>query len=200
MAKIICNNKIILASTSKIRKKILKDLGFKFKTISPSFDEEKAKKTITKLSVAKQTLFLAKGKGLDISKVKKDALVIGSDQICQLGDEIISKPKNKNEAIYQLKKLNGKIHYQNNAVSVCQNGKEIFSCAQKAKIKMRILSESDIKAYVNLDNPVGCAGSYKIESFGRHLFKEIQGDVSAISGIAIQPLLDFLHQNNFIKI
>ncbi len=193
-------SELILASTSKIRKEILQNLGLKFKTISPDFDEEGAKKDILDLDIPNQALFLAQQKALSISKKHPKSLVIGSDQICQIQNETISKPKNKEEAILQLKKLNGKIHYQNNAVTLFQNGQEIFSHIQIAKIKVRILSDQEITSYVNLDNPVGCAGSYKIESLGRHLFSEIDGDISCISGIAIQPLLQYLHQNQLIEL
>jgi septum formation protein len=200
MTKIKQNIAIILASTSKVRKEILHDLGLKFKDVSPDFDEESAKDEISHLSIPDQALFLAQQKALSISVKVKDALVIGSDQICQIDNETISKPKNKEEAIAQLKSLNGKIHFQNNGVAVFQNGKEIYCKIQIAKIKMRVLTYEEIVSYVNLDNPVGCAGSYKIESFGRHLFKEIEGDIACISGIAVQPLLSFLHQNQFIEI
>ena len=71
---------------------------------------------------------------------------------------------------------------------------------QKAALKMRELNEDEIISYVNLDNPVGCAGSYKIESLGRHLFEEINGDIACISGLAVQPLLKFLYQNLLIKL
>jgi septum formation protein len=191
---------LILASSSKVRKKILQDLGLEFQVITPDFDEDKAKETTTYPSFSAQALYLAQQKALSISKKHKDALVIGSDQICQLQDAAILKPKNQKEAIDQLKNLNGKIHTQNNAVSIYQNSKEIFCVTQKAELKMRIMSEKEITAYVKLDKPIGCAGSYKIESFGRHLFKEIKGDIHCISGIAIQPVLDYLYQNQLIEL
>lgn len=191
---------IILASSSPVRKKILKSQGFEFKAIKPYFDEEAAKDDIMHLEIPQQALFLAQQKALSVSKKHPKALVIGSDQICQLKDRIISKSKDLYDAIGSLRRLNGKIHYQNNAVSLFRGGKEIFSHIEIAKIKMRILSENEIISYVNLDKPVGCAGSYKIESFGRHLFDKIEGDISNIAGIAIQPLLSYMHKNQLIEI
>lgn len=200
MAKIKQKFELILASSSKVRKEILQDLGLKFKAINPDFDEETAKNEILDLDIASQSLFLAQGKAKSISIKHPNSLVIGSDQICQLANETISKPKDKEGAILQLKKLNGKIHYQNNAVTLFQNGKELFCVKQRATLKMRILTDAEIKSYVSLDNPVGCAGSYKIESLGRHLFNEIDGDISCISGMAIQPILNFMHQNQLIEL
>ena len=188
------NNKIILASSSEIRKKILLDLGFKFDSIKPDFDEENAKEKISHFSIKKQALFLAKNKALSISKKYSDALVIGSDQICQLGKLSVSKSNNKKEAIEQLKKLSGKTHYQNNAVCIYLDGKEIFSHFEKAKLKMRKLSNSEIEIYVDADKSWGCAGSYKFESLGKHLFSEVDGNYEAILGMSIQPMLSFLYQ------
>jgi septum formation protein len=200
MAKIKQKFELILASSSPVRKEILQDLGLKFKAINPDFDEEAAKDEISSMDIANQALYLAQGKAKSISIKHPESLVIGSDQICQLANETISKPKDKEGAFLQLKRLNGKVHYQNNAVTLFQNGKEIFCVKQKATLKMRILTDAQIKSYINLDNPVGCAGSYKIESLGRHLFNEIDGDISCISGIAIQPVLNFLHQNQLIEL
>ena len=194
------SNKIILASSSPIRKKILSDLGFEFNSIKPDFDEEKAKEKILHFSIKKQALFLAKNKALSISKKYKDALVIGSDQICQLGKLTISKSNNKKEAIEQLRKMSGKIHYQNNAVCIYLNGKEIYSHFEKAKLKMRKLSTDEIKLYVNIDKSWGCAGSYKFESLGKHLFAKVEGNYEAILGMSIQPLLNYLYQKKLIFI
>lgn len=200
MPKIKQKFDLILASTSPVRKEILQNLGFDFKVVSPNFDEDEAKKFISHLNISDQALFLAKGKAKSVSENYQDSLVIGSDQICQIGDQTISKPKNKDEAIAQLKRMSGQTHYQNNAVCLFKNGEEIFVDLQKAALKMRELNEDEIISYVNLDNPVGCAGSYKIESLGRHLFEEINGDIACISGLAVQPLLKFLYQNLLIKL
>ena len=200
MVKIKQKFDLILASSSKIRKEILENLGFDFKVIDPDFDEEVEKESIKELEIHNQALFLARGKALSISKKYPKSLVLGSDQICQKANEIISKPKNIEEAFIQLSKLNGKIHYQNNAVTLFLDGKELFSCLEIAKLKMRILEDREINSYINLDNPVGCAGSYKIESLGRHLFDKIEGDISSISGLSIQPLLQYLYKNQYIEL
>jgi septum formation protein len=197
---IVQNNIIILASTSQIRKKILLSVGIEFEAIKPDFDEEKAKTKISNLSIKEQAIFLARGKAIAISKKNPKALVIGSDQICQMGKMVISKSKDKNQAIEQLKKMSGKIHYQNNAISLFLGGKEIFCHFEKAKLKMRKLSDAEIKSYVEIDKPWGCAGSYKFESLGKHLFCEVKGNYEAILGMSILPLLNFLHQKQLIFI
>lgn len=191
--------KIILASTSKIRKKILQEVGLKFSVIAPEFDEEKEKKKLKK-SPKELAIFLAQGKALSISKNFQDAYIIGSDQVCEFAEKEISKSKNLSEAIAQLKKINGKIHFQNNAIVVAFNGKIIFKNFSRVKLKMRKMSAQEIEKYAEIDQPFGCAGSYKYEALGKHLFEKVLGDYYSVLGLAIQPLLNFLHRKKIIKI
>lgn len=190
---------IILASSSSIRKKILTEVGLKFKVISPLFDEEKAKKKL-QLSTRNLAILLAKQKALSVSKKFPNSYVIGSDQVCEFEGKEFSKSKNSAEAIKQLKIFNGKEHYQNNAVVIALNEKIIFQNFSRVKMKMRKISTKEIESYVSLDQPLGCAGSYKYESLGKHLFEKVTGDYYSVLGIAIQPLLAFLHQQKIIKI
>ncbi len=193
------NCHLILASTSKIRKKILEEVGLKFEVMAPLFDEDAGKKKV-KLSPQKLAVYLAEQKALSISEKFPDAYVIGSDQVCEFEEKEISKSNNAVEALSQLKKFNGKIHYQNNAVAVALNGKIIFKKFSRVKLTMRKMTTSEIESYVNCDQPWGCAGSYKYESLGKHLFEKISGDYYSVLGLAIQPLLNFFHQKKLLKI
>jgi septum formation protein len=200
MVKIKQNCQIILASNSIPRKKILSDLGLIFEVISPKFDEESAKKDIQNLSIENQALYLAKQKALSISKDYPDFLVIGSDQICELNKKPIDKSLNKTSAISQLKMMRGKTHYQNNAACIYQGKKLIFKNYSKAKLTVRNLSDKEIANYVQIDKSWGCAGSYKFESLGKHLFSKVQGCDNAIVGIDILPIINFLHQQKLISL
>src|SRR5689334_16398089 len=120
------NIELILASTSPVRRQILSDAGLEFKVTKPEFDEEAFKEKIKKLTIKDQALFLARGKALSISLDHPNSVVIASDQICQLGRKTISKSNNSVEAVRQLQELNGKTHYQNNAICVYQGKKELF--------------------------------------------------------------------------
>jgi len=193
------NCKIILASTSKVRKKILEEVGLKFAVVAPLYDEDLEKKNL-KLSPKKLAIFLAKEKALSVSREFKDAVIIGSDQVCEFEEKEISKSENSLEATAQLKKFSGKIHFQNNAVCVAKNGKVIFQNFSRVKLQMRKISGAEIANYVKIDQPWGCAGSYKYESLGKHLFEKISGDYYSVLGLAIQPLVAFLHQKKLISI
>lgn len=191
---------IILASTSKIRKRIMEESGLEFKSISPDFDEEKGKAENQNLPINELALFLAKGKAASVSKENPESLVIGSDQICELLGEKIDKSNNEEQAISQLKKLNGKVHFQNNALVIMKNGEVIFQKISKVELEMRKMQEDEILSYVKMDQPWGSAGSYKYESLGKHLFAKINGDYYSILGLNIQEILNFLHQEKFIRL
>lgn len=191
---------IILASTSTVRKQILEAARLEFTTLSPDFDEDEGKKNNAHLSIKDLAIFLACGKALSVSKMHPDAVVIGSDQICEFEKTAIDKSKNSDEAITQLSKFSGKTHYQNNATVAAKNGKIIYKKFSRVKLKMRKISADNILAYVNEDKPWGCAGSYKYESLGKHLFEKISGDYYSILGLNLQPLLNFLHKKNYINI
>ncbi len=193
------NCRLILASTSKIRKKILEEVALKFEVVAPLFDEDNSKKNL-KLAPQKLAMYLAEQKALSISDKLPDAYVIGSDQVCEFEEKEISKSNNAAEALKQLKKFNGKIHFQNNAVVIAFNGKIIFRKFSRVKMAMRQMTNAEIESYVATDQPWGCAGSYKYESLGKHLFSRISGDYYSVLGLAIQPLITFLHSKKLISI
>ncbi len=193
------NIKIILASTSPIRKKIIEEVGLDFQAIAPDFDEEIAKSQNQDLSIKDLAILLARGKSLSISQKFRDALVIGSDQICEIDGKKIDKSKDANEAFLQLKLMSGKTHFQNNALTISKNGKIIFEKFTKVELKLRKISDDEIWSYVNSDKPWGSAGSYKYESLGKHLFAKIKGDYYSVLGLNIQEILNFLHKKKYLQ-
>ncbi|NBX52285.1 MAG: septum formation protein Maf [Proteobacteria bacterium] len=195
-----CNYPIILASSSNIRNQILKSHNIDFKVVKPTYDEDSEKKLLKPMTPKNLALFLATQKALSVSKIHPNAVVIGSDQVCEFNQKDISKSHNLDEAIAQLKLFNGKTHYQNNAIVIVRDGKVIFRNFARASLTMRKLKTQQIIDYVNSDKPIGCAGSYKYESFGKHLFEKVRGDYFAILGLPIQPILNFLHSHEIINL
>lgn len=194
------NAKIILASTSQIRKQILQSHGISFEAQKPIFDEDSQKHNYHHLQPQNLALELAIQKALSLSVNFGDAYVIGADQVCEFNGQEISKSQNRQQAITQLSKFSGNIHYQNNAVVVAKGAKIIFTNFSKVKLKMRNLTLQQISDYVDWDQSWGCAGSYKYEALGKHLFDEVDGNYFAVLGLNIQPLISFLHQQNIINI
>ena len=193
-------DKIILASSSSIRKKILEDSGITFEVVSSEVDEEKLKNSFSNNNFKDFCLALAKAKALDVSNKKKNAYVIGSDQICCYEDEIFSKPLTKENCFKTLSKLSGNTHYQNCGISICKDGKEIWSHYAQASLTMKSLSDSEIKDYINKDEPLMACGAYRFESLGKNLFLSTKGDETTIQGLTLNPIINFLSSEKVIDI
>ena len=189
---------IILASNSQPRIKMLKDTGLTFTQIKSGVNEKIVRKEFKGKSYNCLAKKLAEAKALSVSKKKREAYVIGADQICVNKGKIYSKPKFKRKAVKQLLELNGKTHKLISAVSICYDNKIIWSYSEEVKIKMRKLSEKVLRNYVDLDLPLESCGSYKYEANGKYLFSEVIGDTNTILGLPLFPLLNILLEKNVI--
>ena len=189
---------LILASKSAARREILLKTGLEFKQIGASVDEEKLKKKFRGINFDILAKKLAEEKALNVSKYNKDSYVIGADQICVKKKKIFNKPRFKKKAVEQLIILNGKTHEQISAVCLCYNEKIIWSYIESAKMKMRKLTISVLKLYIDLDLPLQSCGSYKFESNGKYLFSKVEGNTNTILGLPILPLLNILHKKKII--
>ena len=191
-------HKVILASNSSIRKKILEEAGITFEVIASEVDEEELKESFSSKNFKDYCLALAKAKALDVSNKQKNAYVIGSDQICCYEDEIFSKPLTKENCFKTLSKLSGNTHYQNCGISICKDGKEIWSHYAQAALTMKLLSDLEIKDYIDKDKPFMACGAYRFESLGKNLFSSTQGDETTIQGLTLNPILKFLGSKKVI--
>lgn len=178
--------KIILASKSPYRKKQLQDFGIKFRAISPDINENAYKKKIK--NPYKLALELSLQKAKIIAEKYPDDIIIGCDQLVALGREVLGKPKTKEKARAQLKKMSGKTHKLISAITLINRGK-ITQTAAIAKIKMRKLSVNEISMYVDKDMPLDCAGSYRFESGAYSLIEKMSvDDPSSLIGM---PMIYF---------
>ena len=192
--------KIILASNSSIRKKILEGSGISFEVVPSEVEEEELKQSLSSKNFREYCLALAKAKALDVSNKKKNAYVIGSDQICCYGEEIFSKPLTKENCFKTLSKLSGNTHYQNCGISICKNGKEIWSHYAQAALTMKSLSDTDIRDYIDKDEPFMACGAYRFESLGKDLFLATKGDETTIQGLTLNPIINFLTSEKVINL
>ena len=192
--------KIILASNSSIRQKILEDSGISFEVVPSEVEEEELKQSLSGNNFREYCLALAKAKALDVSNKKKNAYVIGSDQICSYGEEIFSKPLTKENCFKTLSKLSGNTHYQNCGISICKNGKEIWSHYAQAALTMKSLSDREIRDYIDKDEPFMACGAYRFESLGKNLFLTTKGDETTIQGLTLNPIINFLTSKKVINL
>lgn len=174
---------LILASTSPYRQDLLKKLGLSFSAQAPLFDEETFKNQgLMPLELA-QTLALGKAQSL----ATHENCVIGGDQLVSFQGKILGKAKTFEKAFEQLSSMQGKTHELITAVCVFHK-KEKTEWINVTKLSMRKLTREQIETYLKKDNPLDCAGSYKIELNGLSLFENIEtSDFSAIQGL---PLLE----------
>jgi septum formation protein len=178
---------LVLASTSVYRQELLKRLGLSFSAQAPLFDEEKSKNT--SIEAGQLCQYLAQQKALSLAH--KSSVVIGGDQMVVLNGKIRGKPKTVEKAKAQLLEMQGQTHELLTAVSVIHPEYQVHF-REICSMRMRTLSSLDIENYIQLDNPLDCAGSYKIEKSGVCLFEKIDcSDFTAIQGL---PLIRLTHE------
>ena len=190
-------NKIILASKSKVRKKILEENGIACIVEPANVDEDLVKESLIKegvspLGVSKS---LAELKANKISQIKNGELVLGADSIIDLNGEIISKPLDRNEALTILKKLNGKRHYLISSVCVSKNGSMIWNYTDKASLTMKNFTDLELENYLSKinDRDLFAYNVYQIEGKGRDLFKKIDGDENTVMGLPIAKIKEYIN-------
>tara|TARA_B100001057_G_C22776206_1_gene921661 strand:+ start:895 stop:1479 length:585 start_codon:yes stop_codon:yes gene_type:complete len=188
--------KIILASKSKVRKKIL-DKNNILNEVKPSnVDEDIIKISLLKQRASPEVISknLAELKANKISIIEKGNLVLGADSVIDLDGELISKPNNRDEAFEILKKLNGKKHFLISSVCISQNGTMVWNYSDKAILTMKNMSDDDLKEYLSkISDETLCAYNvYQIEGEGRKLFSSIMGDENTIMGLPIKKIKEYL--------
>lgn len=185
---------LILASGSETRRAMLERVDLDFTVIAPQVDEDKLKQELKDLTVYQLGLELAKRKALSVSQEYKDAYVIAADQICKHNDYIFDKPGNFDKAFVQLEILAGEEHEQICSAVLAHQGKIIWEFQESAWLKMRDLSELEIKHYLEIEQPFAACGSFMFEKHGKHLFEKIRGDQDVILGLPVVELLAELYR------
>jgi len=179
---------LILASTSSYRKALLERLGITFRCVAPEVDES-AHQTGKPVEIAQR---LARLKAEAVRNKFPASIVIGSDQVAAVDDEILNKPGNKERAFSQLKKLNGRSHSLFTAVTFLSPSLA-FHHLDETRLQMRSLDDSALERYLDRDLPYDCAGSYKIECAGISLFRKIESeDFTAIQGLPLIAVMEIL--------
>ncbi len=192
-------NKIILASKSGVRKKILEDNKITCKVEPSNVDEESIKKSLLKNNASPESISknLAELKANKISQKIIGELVLGADSVIDLNGKIISKPANRKEALEILHDLNGKTHHLISSVCISQNGSMIWNYTDKASLTMKQMSENELVSYLAKisDEALYAYNVYQIEGEGRSLFSKIDGNEDTIMGLPVKKIKEYL--NNY---
>ena len=189
-------HKIILASNSKVRKKILDENQIECKVFPSSIDEESVKKSLLRENASPEMISknLAELKANKISLKFNNEIVLGADSVIDINKELVSKPKDREKALEILKKLNGKTHYLISSVCISKNGSMIWNYTDKAALTMKDLSVKELEEYLaKITNEALYAYNvYQIEGEGRSLFSKIEGDENTIMGLPINKIKEYL--------
>ena len=191
--------KIILASRSGVRKKILDKYKVNFEVIVSNVDEDEVKNSLlaegaNPLIVSKN---LAELKSIRVSTKNPDRLVLGADSVVSLNDQLINKPKSRKEALEILKKLNNSVHYLISSVCISKNGAMIWNYTDQSELKMKKFKDDDLLKYLNKikTETLLAYGVYQIEAGGLSLFEYIKGDKDSIMGLPIKQIVNYIENN-----
>ena len=189
-------DRIILASQSEVRKKILNDNDILCEVVPSRLNEEPVKKKLimSKTNPEKIAEKLASLKAKKISDKFINRLVLGADSLINLEGELISKPNNRIEALNILKRLNGKVHHLISSVSIYKNGEEIWNYTDKASLTMKNFTDHELESYLSRinDKELYAYNVYQIEGEGRYLFQKIEGDENTIMGLPVNKIKEYI--------
>ena len=188
--------KIILASKSEVRRKILDKNNLDSIVVPSNVDEDQIKDSL--LSVGANPMLISKNlaelKSTKVSNKYPDQIVLGADSVISLNNELINKPKTREEGLKILKKLNGSLHYLITSVCISKNGAMIWNFTDQSELKMKKLSDEKLNNYLEKieTNILLAYGVYQIEAGGLELFESVKGDRDSIMGLPIKQIIDYI--------
>ena len=188
---------LILASSSPFRRQILDKLQIEYSCISPDIDESALDNESPEALVAR----LAEAKAQKIAQTEASSLIIGSDQVAVLGNEILGKPHTHENAVAQLKKLSGHtVTFLTGLSLVNSETGQAQTEVVPFKVVFRNLTEDMIENYLKAETPYNCAGSFKSEALGIVLFERLEGeDPNTLIGLPLIRLVRML-ENEGLKV
>ncbi len=188
--------KIILASKSEVRKKILDNHNIECDVIPSNVDEDEVKISLkaegaNPLIISKN---LAEIKSTKVSNQNPNRLVLGADSVISLNDTLINKPKSRDEALKTLKKLNNSKHLLISSVCISVNGAMVWNYSDASELKMKNLTDNQLLEYLGKikTETLLAYGVYQVEAEGLQLFDHIKGDLNSIMGLPIKEILNYI--------
>jgi septum formation protein len=188
--------KLVLASASPTRRRLLAEAGIEAKSRPAPIDERAVEAPLLSAGATPRDIAaaLATAKALAVSERAPGALVIGADQTLDLDGKRMTKPADLHAARRQLMRLSGRSHQLHSAVACARDGEILWQDVESPTLTMRSLTPEDVDRYVSAvgDDALASVGAYQIEGRGIQLFERIDGDFFAILGLPLLPLLAFL--------
>ncbi|MDB4838614.1 Maf family nucleotide pyrophosphatase [Amylibacter sp.] len=195
--------KIILASESKIRRKLLLQAEVNFQSIVAKIDEDTIKESLKNEGAKPKDISdaLAEYKAIRVANNFPTDIIIGCDQILVCNNEIISKARTLNEAKETLILLRGKSHQLLSSAVIYDNNKPVWRTTSRAQLFMRDFTDEYLEYYIQTSGTdiLSSVGCYLLENNGVNLFNRIQGDYFTVLGFPLLEVLDFLRKRELIK-
>ena len=188
--------KIILASKSKVRKKILDENNISSTVVASNVDEDQVKESL--LAVGADPMLISKNlaelKSIKVSSKYPNQMVLGADSVISLNNQLINKPNTREEGLKILKKLNSSLHYLITSVCISKNGAMIWNFTDQSELKMKKLSNNKLSNYLKKikTETLLAYGVYQIEAGGLELFESIKGDRNSIMGLPIKQIIEYI--------
>ena len=192
--------RLLLASRSAARRRMLESAGVKFEIVDAPLDEEEAKQRFGALEAAELAGALAVAKAQSVTAGRAD-LVLGSDQTLEREDgTMLSKPGSREEAFEQLRSLSGRTHRLHSAAAIVEAGEIVWRHTETVSLGVRPLSDEFLNRYLDdeYDAIRWSVGGYRIEGPGVQLFERIEGSHFAILGMPLLPLLACLRERHLL--
>ena len=190
--------RIILASQSGVRKKILDKYKIDNEVMVSNVDEDEIKESLLAEGASPKVISknLAEIKSIRVSNKNPDRLVLGADSVVSLNNELINKPKSREEALLILKKLNNSVHNLISSVCISKNGSMIWNHTDTSELKMKNLTDEAFNIYLDKikTETLLAYGVYQIEADGLELFEYVKGDKDSIMGLPIKEIINYTNQ------
>ena len=190
--------KIILASKSGVRKQILDKYKIDNEVMVSNVDEDEIKESLLAEGANPKIISknLAEIKSIRVSITNPDRLVLGADSVVSLNDELINKPKTREEAFLILKKLNNSVHNLISSVCISKNGSMIWNYTDVSELKMKKLTDESLNKYLNKikTETLLAYGVYQIEADGLELFEYVKRDKDSIMGLPVKEIINYTKQ------
>jgi septum formation protein len=194
---------LILASSSAVRARLLREAGVRFGVRPPDVDEASVKEKLHHTGVAPGDFAdaLAEAKALNVSAASPQALVLGCDQVLISEGRLFDKARDSAEARETLAFLRGRDHQLVTACVLAEGGKAVWRYTERATLRMRMFSDEFLDAYLKNEGKLvlGSVGCYQLEGRGAQLFESITGDFFCILGLPLLPLLAALRGRGLVE-
>ena len=183
--------KLLLASNSPRRRELLLEAKFEFEIFAPEVDE----RFDVDLTLRELTAFNAIRKAMTASRLRPKNVVLAADTLVSIDDNVLGKPKDKNEAVAMLERLSGRVHDVCTSVFICELASaKSTSFHEVSRVRFRRLSRNKIDNYIERVNPLDKAGAYAAQGFGSKIIEKINGSYTNVVGLPMEETIAALRK------